>query len=81
MKYPVDKIRNICLLGHHGSGKTSLAEALLYYTKGSERLGNTDEGTTICDFDPEEIRRKMSISTSIAPVLWEDYKINILDAP
>lgn len=81
MKYPVDKIRNICLLGHHGSGKTSLAEALLYYTKGSERLGNTEEGTTICDFDPEEIRRKMSISTSIAPVLWEDYKINILDAP
>lgn len=81
MQYPVDKIRNICLLGHHSSGKTALAEALLFYTKGTDRLGNSEEGTTICDFDAEEIKRKMSISTSIAPIFWGDYKINLLDTP
>lgn len=81
MQYPVDKIRNICLLGHLGSGKTALAEALLYYTKGTDRLGSREEGTTVCDFDAEEINRKLSISTAVAPVYYGDYKINILDTP
>ena len=52
-QYTVDKIRNICLLGHHSSGKTALAEALLYYTKGTDRLGNSEEGTTVCDLTPK----------------------------
>lgn len=81
MQYTVDKIRNICLLGHHSSGKTALAEALLYYTKGTDRLGNSEEGTTVCDFDAEEIKRKMSVSASVAPIYWGDFKINLLDTP
>lgn len=81
MKYPVEKIRNICLLGHKGSGKTSLAEALLYYTKCSDRLGKVADGTAVCDFDPEEIKRKISISSTLAPVEWGGYKINFIDTP
>ncbi len=81
MKYPVEKIRNICLLGHKGSGKTSLAEALLFYAKCADRLGKVSEGTTVCDFDPEEIKRKISISSTVAPVEWNGYKINLIDTP
>ncbi len=68
-------------MGHGGDGKTSLAEALLYYTKGADRLGKTSDGTSVCDFDPEEIKRKISISTAVAPIEWNGYKINILDTP
>ncbi|MEA4833184.1 MAG: elongation factor G [Oscillospiraceae bacterium] len=74
-------IRNICLLGHGGSGKTSLAEAMLYYTKGTDRLGKTTDGNTVCDYDSEEIKRKYSISASIAPVMIDDKKINFIDTP
>lgn len=74
-------IRNVCLLGHGGSGKTSLAESLLYITKGTDRIGKTTDGNTICDFDPEEIKRVFSISTAIAPLTWKDIKINIIDTP
>ncbi len=75
------QIRNVCLLGHGGSGKTSLAEALLYYTKGTDRLGKTSEGNTVCDFDPEEIKREMSISSSVAPIFYDNKKINFIDTP
>ncbi len=81
MKYSASQIRNICLMGHGGDGKTSLAEALLYHTKGTDRLGLTSDGNTVCDFDPEEIKRKISISTAIAPIEWKNTKINILDTP
>ncbi len=81
MQYSADKIRNLCFLGHGGVGKTSLTEALLYFTGGIDRLGNTADGNTVCDFDDEEIRRKISISLASAPVVWKDYKINIIDTP
>ena len=79
--YDVNKIRNIAFAGHNGSGKTSLAEALLYKAGATDRLGKTSEGTTICDYDPEEIKRTISISTSLAAFEYNDYKINILDTP
>ena len=81
MQYTASQIRNICLMGHGGDGKTSLAEALLFFTKGTDRLGKTADGNTVCDFDPEEIKRKISISTAVAPVEWKNTKINILDTP
>ena len=76
-----ENIRNICLLGHGGNGKTSVAEAMLYIAKESDRLGKTVDGTTICDYDAEEIKRKFSISTAIAPLTYNDKKINIIDTP
>jgi len=79
--YTVDKIRNVCLLGHGGAGKTSLAEAIMYNTGVLERLGKVSEGTSTLDFDPEEIRRKVSVSTALGPCEWKDCKINILDTP
>ena len=79
--YSTDKIRNIVLLGHGGSGKTSLTEALLYLTKGTDRLGSVPAGNTCSDYDPEEIKRGFSISASVAPVIWKGVKINILDTP
>ena len=79
--YDVSKIRNIALAGHNGSGKTSLAEALLFKAGASDRLGKTSDGTTVCDYDPEEIKRVISISTSLAAFEYNDYKINLLDTP
>ncbi|MBR6385254.1 MAG: elongation factor G, partial [Ruminococcus sp.] len=79
--YDVKKIRNIAFAGHNGSGKTSLAEALLFKAGASDRLGKTADGTTVCDYDPEEIKRKISISTSLAAFEYNDYKVNILDTP
>ncbi len=75
------QIRNVCLLGHSRSGKTSLAEAMLYYTKGTDRLGNITDGNTVCDFDSEEIKRGFTISASLAPLIHEDRKLNIIDTP
>ena len=74
-------IRNICLLGHGGDGKTSLAESILYLTKGTDRLGKVADGTTVCDYDPEEIKRQISISASPVPVSYGKVKINLLDTP
>lgn len=74
-------IRNIVLLGHGGSGKTSLAEAMLYLTGETDRLGNVTAGNTVCDYDPEEIAKKISISASFAPMMWKDIKINVIDTP
>ena len=74
-------IRNVCLLGHGGNGKTSLAEAMLYIAKETDRLGKTDDGNTVCDFDAEETKRKFSLSTAIAPLTWKGVKINLIDTP
>jgi len=79
--YTTDKIRNVVLLGHSGSGKTSLAEAMAYLAGLSSRMGKVDDGNTISDYGKEEIKRKISLSTSVIPLEWEGYKINILDAP
>ena len=81
MTFTADKIRNILLAGHGGSGKTALAEAMLFKSGATERMGNTNEGSTVSDFDPEEIRRKISINTSLAATVWQDTRINIIDAP
>ncbi len=74
-------IRNVVLLGHSGGGKTSLAESMLYISRLTDRLGNVADGNTVCDFDPEEIKRGYSISSATAPMLWNGAKINILDTP
>ena len=74
-------IRNIVLLGHSGSGKTTLAESMLYLTGGTDRLGRIADGNTVCDYDPEEIRRQISISLAVAPVEYDSCKINVLDVP
>ena len=79
--YTTDRIRNVVLLGHGGSGKTSLVEAMAYLGGITSRLGNVTDGNTISDFDKEEIKRKFSISTSLVPIAWGDVKVNILDAP
>lgn len=80
-EYKADKIRNVALIGHSSTGKTSLAEALLFNTGATSRLGKVDEGNTVSDFDAEEHRRKISISTSVVPCEWNGYKINIIDTP
>lgn len=79
--YSSDKIRNVCLMGHGGAGKTTLAEAMLFNTGVLDRLGKVVDGNTTTDYDPEEIRRKVSVSTAIAPCEWKDHKINVIDTP
>lgn len=74
-------IRNICLLGHGGSGKTSLVESMLYITGVTDRLGKTADGNTVCDYDPEEIKRQISISLAMTPITYSGVKINVLDTP
>ena len=74
-------IRNVALVGHHGAGKTTLAEALLSATGAIKRRGSVDKGTTTCDFEPEEIARHLSISTALAPFTIDDVKVNVLDTP
>lgn len=81
MSYETKNIRNVCLLGHGGSGKTTLAESMLYMTGAIDRQGKTADGNTVCDYDPEEIKRQITISTSIAPVNFGGCKINVLDCP
>lgn len=79
--YSPDKIRNVVLVGHSSSGKTTLAEAILFNTGALKRRGLVDDGNTVSDFDPEEIRRKISINTSVLPCEYQQAKINVLDAP
>ncbi len=79
--YHANQIKNIALLGHAGSGKTTLADAILYYTGAADRIGKVAEGTTVLDFDPEEKKRGVSVSTAIYPVETNGVKINIIDAP
>ena len=79
--YTTDKIRNVVLLGHGGSGKTSLAEAFAYLSGITSRMGKVDDGNTLSDYSKEEQKRHFSISTSVIPIEWEGYKINIIDTP
>jgi elongation factor G len=79
--YTTDKIRNVVLLGHGGCGKSSLTEAMAYLGGITSRMGKITEGNTISDFGKEEQKREFSINTSIVPIEWEGYKINILDTP
>ncbi len=79
--YTTDSIRNVVLLGHGGSGKTSLVEAMAYVSGLTGRIGKVVDGTTISDYDKEEIKRKFSINTSVVPIEWQNCKINVLDTP
>ncbi len=79
--FTTKNLRNVCLLGHGGSGKTSLAEAILYVTKTIDRAGTVSDGNTVCDYDAEEIKRGFSLGASFAPVEWRDIKINVMDTP
>ena len=79
--YTTDRIRNVVVLGHGGSGKTSLVEALAYMGGITSRLGSVAEGNTISDFDKEEQKRGFSIGTTLVPIEWEKAKINVLDTP
>ena len=79
--YTTDKIRNVALLGHGGSGKTSLVEAMAYLSGITSRMGKVEDGNTVSDFGKEEQKRKISISTSVVPIEWEGYKVNIIDTP
>ena len=79
--FTTDKIRNVVLLGHGGCGKTSLVEAIAYLAGFTNRMGTVENGNTISDYDKEEIKRKISLKTTVVPVPWEEYKINLLDTP
>lgn len=80
-EYTTDKIRNIALASHSSSGKTMLAEAFLHYTGATTRLGKVEDGSTVADYEEEEHRRGLSLSTAIVPIEYKDYKINVLDTP
>ncbi|MBI2845826.1 MAG: GTP-binding protein, partial [Chloroflexi bacterium] len=80
-EYPIAKLRSVVLLGHGGSGKTSLGEALLFHSGAIKRLGRVQEGNTVSDYDPEEVRRQISVNTSLLPVEWREHKANVLDTP
>ena len=81
MSYETKNIRNICFMGHGNSGKTSLAESMLYTTGAIDRMGKVTDGNTVCDYDAEEIKRQITIATSVAPVNFGGCKINVLDCP
>ena len=80
-EYTTEKIRNIALASHSGTGKTMLAEAMLHATGATTRLGSVEDGSTVSDFEEEEIRRNLSLSTAVIPIEYKDHKINILDTP
>ena len=79
--YTTDRIRNVVILGHGGSGKTSLVEAMAYLSGVTSRMGSISEGNTVSDYDKEEIKRKFSINTTVLPIIWGDIKVNVLDTP
>ncbi|MGH2681734.1 MAG: elongation factor G [Actinomycetota bacterium] len=79
--YEAANIRNVLLVGHGGAGKTTLTESLLFVAGATTRMGKVEDGNTITDFEPEEVRRSISVSAALAPVEWRDVKINLIDAP
>lgn len=79
--YPAEKIKNIAFLGHGGSGKTALADAILYYAGAAERIGKSADGSSLMDFDPEEKKRKLSVSTAVYALELGEHKLNLIDAP
>lgn len=80
-EYKTEAIRNIVLLGHGSAGKTSLAEAMLFNSGAVTRMGRVEDGNTVADFDEEEIRKHISLSTALLPIEWKDHKLNVLDTP
>src|SRR5690242_17583391 len=80
-EYGTEFIRNVALVGHSGAGKTSLTEAFLHNTGVTSRLGRVEDGTALADFEDEEHRRRISISTAVIPVEYQQHKINFLDTP
>ncbi|HEX6988907.1 MAG TPA: elongation factor G, partial [Bacillota bacterium] len=80
-RYPVERLRNVALISHGGAGKTQLAEVILHAAGVTERLGRVDAGTSVLDFDPDEAERRVSIQASLAPIPWQDHKINLVDTP
>ncbi len=80
-QFGLENIRNISLLSHCGAGKTSLSEAILFTSGTIPRLGSVDDGSTTSDYDPDEIKRKISLNLSILPCQWKGTKINLLDTP
>ncbi|MEO6121203.1 MAG: GTP-binding protein, partial [Acidimicrobiales bacterium] len=79
--FPPQKIRNVALVGHGGAGKTTLAEALLFGAGAIARQGRVEDGNTTTDFDPEEVKRRITLSVALAPVVYDGHKLNILDCP
>lgn len=79
--YPSGNIRNVALVGHGGTGKTSLVEAMLFNTGATKRIGKVDDGNTVSDYLPEEIKRKITISSSLVPCEYREHKINVIDTP
>lgn len=79
--YSSSEVRNVSVVGHSGAGKTSVLEAMLYYTDATDRFGKTSEGSSLIDFEAEEIKRGISVYTSIVPIEWDDCKINFIDTP
>ncbi len=79
--YTAEAIRNVGLFGHGGAGKTTVTEALLFHSGAINRQGKVDDGTATTDYDPDETKRKMSVSAALAPLEWRDTKINLIDAP
>jgi elongation factor G len=80
-EYTTELIRNVALASHSGAGKTMLAEALLHFSGATTRLGKVEEGSTVADFEDEEVRRGISISTALIPIEYKGVKINLLDTP
>ena len=80
-QYGLESIRNVVLLSHSGAGKTSLAEAVLFNTGVTKRLGTVEDGTTTSDYEPEEVKRQISLNLTLLPCEWKDNKINIIDTP
>ena len=80
-EFKVDDVKSVGIIGHGSTGKTSLSEAILFNCKETDRIGRVEDGTTVCDYDPEERKRKISISTATAPCEWKEHKIYIVDTP
>src|SRR3954453_9669458 len=80
-EYSPPQIRNVGLFSHGGAGKTTLSEALLFRAGAITRMGSVDDGNTTMDFDPEELKRNMSVSLAVAPLEWQGHKINLIDTP
>jgi elongation factor G len=76
-----ERIRNVALIGHNGAGKTTLAECLLLTASATKRLGRVEDGNTVCDFEPEEVKRRQSLSLAVAPFEWKGHHINLIDTP
>ncbi len=79
--YAPEDIRNVAVVGHGSSGKTTLVEAMLFTSNATTRMGKPEDGNTVCDYDPDEIKRRMSISAAVAPLEWKDTKFNLIDTP